>query len=363
MIKILFICSCLEPGEDGVGDYTRKLAGALINHGHEAVIAAINDRRMQDEVIWKGQQYDDNTCVEVLRLPSSLPWRLRLDEARKFTDEFNPEWISFQYVPFGFQIKGLPVNIGKKLKSISTHQRWHIMFHELSVNKDESFKFKAWAFLQVNIIKSLLRTLKPALVTTNTEIYRIRLQQMHCPATLLPLFSNITPLAGLRKPHPFNSGLGLGIRVFTGNRSDYIVSVLLFGDFSVKTWDLCSLLDKFSATYRNKRILISSIGRMASGAEYWKALGSKYPHIIFLTLGIQDADFISYWLSRYTDFGILATLPELAAKSGTFMAFKEHGIPVVCRQKSPALEPYRIELDKALNIIEDQKEFVMPAKF
>ena len=32
-MKIVFICGCLEPGKDGVGDYTRRLSAELIDHG------------------------------------------------------------------------------------------------------------------------------------------------------------------------------------------------------------------------------------------------------------------------------------------------------------------------------------------
>jgi hypothetical protein len=354
-VKIFFICSCLEPGKDGVGDYTRKLACALINRGYTTAIAAINDRRIQDETIWQGEQQDENTMVTVLRLSSSLPWSMRLAKAKAFAGEFNPGWISFQYVPFGFQIKGLPFNIGRKLKSISTYQPWHIMFHELSVNKDESLKFKAWAFLQINIIKSLLRTLKPALITTNTSIYQYRLKEMGYPAKLLSLFSHITPLAD-----PGRHLTYLIPEFLANNRDAYIVGTL-FGSFAFKSWNLRSLLDKFSQG--NKKAVIASIGRMAMGEAYWKALENEYPHIIFLTLGIQDTAFISYWLSEYTDFGILTVPPELAGKSSTFMAFKEHGIPVVCNEKTVMLESYKVPPDKVLTEVHAGRDFVVPAKY
>jgi hypothetical protein len=355
LIKILFICSCLEPGKDGVGDYTRKLAGALINRGHEAVIAAINDRLLQDETIWKGQQYDDNTYVEVLRLPSSLPWRLRLDEARKFADEFNPGWISFQYVPFGFQVKGLPFNIGRKLKSIGTNQCWHIMFHELSVDKTESLKFRVWALMQAHIIKTLVKTVKSALITTNTEVYRGRLEEMGFAAKRLPLFSNISHVRDNRVEIPGN----IVPSYLLNNRKDYVIGTL-FGNFAVKSWGLASLLDKLSTGSQNKKVIIAALGRMPSGKEYWKILPDQYPHIIFLALGVQDVAFISYWLSEYTDFGILTTPPELAGKSGSFMAFKEHGIPVVCKERGQGPEKYSFTLEQGLTEIKESEDFQIP---
>jgi len=38
-LNILFICSSLEPGKDGVGDYAHKLASALICHGSNNKLA------------------------------------------------------------------------------------------------------------------------------------------------------------------------------------------------------------------------------------------------------------------------------------------------------------------------------------
>ena len=97
--------------------------------------------------------------------------------------------------------------------------------------------------------------------------------------------------------------------------------------------------------------------------EYWEQLQQLYPGIMFLKLGMQDAGFISGWLNNYTDMGILTTLPELASKSGSFMAFKEHGIPVVCKQRTAALKNYNIPLDEALTEIVEDRDFILPARY
>ena len=115
-MKILFVCSSLEPQQDGVGDYTRKLAQALICKGNKVKIIALNDRRI-DGGAWLGKQTDNNIEIEVLRLPELLAWHVRLYMAKKFTGDFNPDWISLQFVPFGYQIKGLPFGSGKKIKT------------------------------------------------------------------------------------------------------------------------------------------------------------------------------------------------------------------------------------------------------
>lgn len=355
-MKILFICSSLEPEQDGVGDYTRKLAQALIFKGNEVKIIALNDRRMNGSA-WQGKQADNNIEIEVLRLPENSAWKSRINAAKKFADDFNPDWISLQFVPFGFQIKGLPFSLDKKLKCISKAQ-WHVMFHELSVNKNESFKFRVWAFLQVMIIKSLLRGLKPLLITTNTEIYQHSLKKLGYKTAVLPLFSNIQRTV-------LNNAAALTGKVpgyLLQNRTSYTIGTL-FGTFSFKSWDLHSLLNKLVQQYEHGKIIIASIGKMSSGKEFWDTLKTQYPGMIFLELGMQDISFISYWLSNYTDFGILTTLPELSGKSGSFMAFKEHGIPVLCNQPDGQLKSYNIQLDESLTIVPaDNKLFTIPKK-
>ena len=48
-MKIAFITSCLEPGKDGVGDYTRSLAAESSRNGHEVCLLALNDRHVDRE--------------------------------------------------------------------------------------------------------------------------------------------------------------------------------------------------------------------------------------------------------------------------------------------------------------------------
>jgi hypothetical protein len=356
--KILFICSSLEPGKDGVGDYTRKLACVMIRHGYDAAIIALNDRRMEGSNIGEGKQVDDNVQVPVLRLSESLSWKKRLAIARQFVHDFSAHWISLQYVPFGFHLKGLPFNLGRKLKQLRGNGNWHIMFHELSVNRDESIKFRVWSLLQVKIIHSLITKLQPAVIHTNTELYKYRIKEIGFESTVLPLFSNIS-----LKTTGANE-LADDIPIFlTQHRNDYIIGTL-FGSFDFKRWNMRSLLNKFNYSFiKKKRVLVVSIGRMPAGQDCWEQLQKDYPQVVFLDLGERSPEFISYWLSHYTDFGILTTLPELAGKSGSFMAFKEHGIPVICTTETGALKQFHLPLDTGLMVVREEENFALPPKY
>ena len=103
-MKILFICGSLEPGKDGVGDYTRRLAGELIKQNTVIEIISLNDKYIKQ--IWEGTQEDGVQRIPVLRLPASCPWDKRLQKAKERIDSFEPEWLSLQYVAFAFNNKG-----------------------------------------------------------------------------------------------------------------------------------------------------------------------------------------------------------------------------------------------------------------
>src|SRR3974390_3291412 len=99
-MKIAFLCSSLEPGRDGVGDYTRRLAGELIRQGHPCILTGLNDALISDAVT--GSQEVEQTQVPALRLPDSMPWLERARRAREWLCGFGPDWYSLQFVPFGF---------------------------------------------------------------------------------------------------------------------------------------------------------------------------------------------------------------------------------------------------------------------
>jgi hypothetical protein len=356
-LSIIFLCSSLEPGKDGVGDYTRKLACALNKSGHLAAVISINDRRLENGAVWEGVQTDEMGETKALRLSSMLPWDERMQRAKDWIEKFDPQWLSLQYVPFGFHLKGLPFKLGNKLKLLTGHRRWQLMFHELSVNRFESFKFRVWSYLQMKIIRSLLHALQPVVVHTNTELYQRRLQEMGYNAMVLPLFSNISWQTGVGA-----NGFEKIIPAFISrHREDYIIGTL-FGSFDFKQWDMRSLLDKFNYRYSKKRVVMVSLGRMSAGGECWEQLKYEYPLVTFLSLGEQPAAFISYWLMHYTTFGILTTMPELSGKSGSYMAFKEHGVPVVCREKTASLQSLYLPVEKDLVQVDAATAFQLPGR-
>src|SRR5690554_2861963 len=105
-MKLLFICGSLEPGRDGVGDYTMRLAVALIKKGNSVYVVALNDPHVNNIVY--GVQYKDGVEGSVLRIPLKFGDRVRYLKVFQLISDFRPDLISLQFVLYSFHRKGLP---------------------------------------------------------------------------------------------------------------------------------------------------------------------------------------------------------------------------------------------------------------
>ncbi len=315
-MKILFLCGGIEPGRDGVGDYTRKLAAEISKAGHSPVIVSINDKMIDDE--FQGNQEFDGATIPVVRLPQNWTQPTRLRKALTVIEGFNPDWISLQFVPFSFHKKGLPYQLGRSLASART-KYWHIMIHELWVGMDKTapLKFRALGFLQKRLIQSLIKTIAPQKVDTQSSLYLSLLRQDGIHAGYLPLFGNI--------PVQVNS-IPVGVSQATRPK---LFTFILFGGIhhgaSIK--QLAEELQNITAVDGSKAIL-KIIGRcgpeQATWEKEWLNAGLSLE-----VLGEQSPEYISRaFLSA--DFGITTTPWLLVEKSGSVAAMHEHGLPILC---------------------------------
>ena len=128
-MRIAFLTSCLEPGKDGVGDYTRDLAAACLAQGCTAQLIALNDRYVGAPL--EGVQAARRTEIETLRLPASAPWRDRVRAAAHFLQQSCTDWISLQFVCYGFHPKGITLALPRHLAPLIADRRLHVMLHEL----------------------------------------------------------------------------------------------------------------------------------------------------------------------------------------------------------------------------------------
>lgn len=316
-MTVVFICSSIEPGRDGVGDYTRRLAGELIRQGVPAGVIAIHDSYLQstEEI---GIQNDENTEINTLRISARLSWAKKMTIASNFIHTHDPDWLSLQYVPFGFQDKGLPFLLVNKLISLGKGRKWHVMFHELWVGMESSssFKYKIWGYLQKKSIEYLLRGLLPTVIHTQCSLYKQQLIRLGYSANYLPLFGNIPVID---KASFLKSATKLIFVVFGTVHPNVPVEL-----FTAK-------LSKFSKQNK-KEVFIIFIGRNGPELTNWiNALTNQA--IKFSLLGEKPANEISRILSK-ANYGITSNPIMLVEKSGTTIAMIEHGLPVISVSKA-----------------------------
>ncbi|MFD0750774.1 hypothetical protein ACFQZS_11530 [Mucilaginibacter calamicampi] len=328
-MNIILVCSSLEPGRDGVGDYSRLLAGALINQGHACALLALNDkfvRSIQHEV-----QLADDTKVAALRIPT---YKLKdnIRDVQSWIIDFNPDWLSLQYVIFGYHNKGLPFNLSKQLSAISQGRKWHIMFHELwlGIAVQESVKLKLWGRIQKYLIKTLIRHLNPRVINTQTPLYQILLQNLGYKATCLPLFSNIPKIESVRKVDNSDS-----------------IKLVVFG--TIHTGALIKELAADAAAYtlkHKKTVLLTFIGACGSQQEKWVSEWQNAGLSVDI-MGKQPAGIVSAVLQNST-IGILSTAVAVAEKSGSFAAMRAHRLPVL--NISKPWQPTGVAIDVPLGV-------------
>ncbi|MEO6228733.1 MAG: hypothetical protein ABJB11_15660 [Ferruginibacter sp.] len=195
------------------------------------------------------------------------------------------------------------------------------MLHELWVgmDKETSFKFVCWGWLQKQLIRSLLKKLNPTVIHTHTDLYVKMLQTISIKAFYLPLFGNIPVI-----PEKLKSDKREVTRNFEKE-----ISFVLFGGIhtGVALEGLLSELKLYSEESRQS-IILKLVGRnggeKARWKNEWEAAGMKVE-----MLGEQTEAIISEILSS-SSFGLSTTPASLIEKSGSVAAMKEHGLNVLC---------------------------------
>ena len=317
-MRIVFLCGCLEPGQDGVGDYTRRLAAELGRQGHQIQLIALHDRRIAQSALTDTQQ-EEEQMIPVYRLSNRLSWRERTAKARAYIDTVNPDWISLQYVPFSFHDKGLSVQLAGVVKQLSAGRPMHIMFHEvwLGLSKQSSRRHVVWGMLQRQLISALLRACNHPIVHTHTPLYQCHLNGLRVQSSLLPLFSNI-PVTS-HQQH----------QVTADQNSDQPIHFVFFGGIFPNA--PANLFAAEVAAYAKKRqqvIDLTLIGRSGSEQAVWISAWRAHG-LPVQVLGEQSPAQISAVLNR-SSVGLSTTPVALAGKSGAIAAMHAHGLPVLC---------------------------------
>jgi len=314
-MRIAFVCAGAKPGRDGVGDYSRLLAGELERRGNKTALLALNDRTLEG-----GSVFSETT----LRLPAAMSWNARLREAKDFLATFRPDVLSLQFVGYGFDPRGLPLGLASKLRTLAAGVPWHVMFHELWIEPEGTWTHRALSRLQQAHIVDLCRTLGPMTVHTSNPYYAARLESAGIPCRELPLFGNIPVV-----PHESPRDEDEWVFVFFGSLR--------------RGWEPEPLLTRINsarAAAGKKICRFVSIGRLGEhGESVWKKMkGGGYENLVFEKRGELDPPGISRSLQE-CDFGIAVSPLHLLGKSGAVAAMSEHGLPVIVNRMVPGSAP------------------------
>jgi hypothetical protein len=325
-MKITFICASLQTGSDGVGDYVRRLACEIIKRGDQVEAIAINDSylfEVKNEV-----QSIDGVELAVQRLPANLNTTERYDRLRKKIAVFNPDLVSLQYVGFGFNKYGLPINISLKLGKAIGARKLHIMFHELwcGMAANAGFKEKILGRLQKTFLKTLVFALKPETVFTSIKPYQHFLKQIGITAAVVPIFGNISVSESGSQSDWDDLATRADLLPLILNRKDW----LIFGFFGT-TYNcpgLDNLLKMGVSTAKslglqlgvlfighNRQLETVNMIRELPGIFYWET-GPLSPAMINRSM-------------QLVHIGVVTSPVDGIDKSGSAIAWMERGIPVM----------------------------------
>ena len=312
-MKILFICGCLEPGRDGVGDYVQQLAGELIRQGSECCAVSINDKYVT--ALSESSIKSDNRKLKLFRIPSFLPDAEKFKLLQEQVIHFDAHWVSVQYVPYSFNNYGLPFFLSKALITVLIDRKVHFMFHETWVGASKPAKWKLLftAFLQKRLIKEMVQSLKPLVVHVSFPENFNRLQKLRLPVKSLPLFSNIPVTSKL-----LNDEKGV-IRVGIFSQFEINKPIMLFLEQLNK-----QVLDEGSSL----EIFMMGVAQpLAAKFKIEMQEHTSLRNIKVVNAGYLDTVELSTALKNCT-IGLTSVPRHALGKSGSVAAFLSHGIAV-----------------------------------
>jgi len=252
-MRIIFICGSLEPGKDGVGDYSFQLAKELLNEGHQVSLIAFYDKHILKDI--EEQRQPDELKIAILRLSSSsLSDATRLTKSSAWINSFTPDWLSLQFVPYAFNKKGLPFKLPNQLNSFRGSFKWHIMFHESWIipGKDTSFVNRFISLAQKHIIKKIIKKLQPKVIQTTNDYYKEVLKKEGIQTSVLPLPSNI-PVSAKSIDKMKEDFASIGIEAET--KTEWLASIQRL------------MQVEFTEAHRNERQKILSVYNNIKNAE------------------------------------------------------------------------------------------------
>jgi len=300
----------LQPGRDGVGDYTRTLAAECARRGHDIRLLAVADTESAAETT--GGPVRRMTRAEILRDNGAA--------ARRWLDEFKPDWTSLQFVPYSFDPRGLfAASIPALVRIAGAAPRRQIFFHEIWIGANEGAPLKSRLFgaLQRRAVARLLHALAPRPVHTSTDYYRSALERIGVSTEIVPMFGSV-PWPG-SQPAPATIA-GVAAHALVGG---------MFGTLH-PDWQPGPFMHDFAALAGRlgRPAALVSVGGIGPGAALLAQLTEQWrDKIACVALGRRPEPELATIFARF-DFAVTTVPWNILGKSSSAAALREHGVQV-----------------------------------
>lgn len=322
-MNITIICGRLEPGSDGVGDYSRRLAQeATANLGHRVQLISLFDEQEQTER--PGPNY--------LIRRTKLNYQNQADIRKlvEMIESWNTDAVSLQFVPFAYHPKGLISKFIPFIQAVRENRRLQVMLHETWVRWERGarIRHRLLGQLQRYQILKALKIWQPEYIQTSNPYYLEQLRVAGVRGSLLPIFGNIE-IEESKNPSEFQDLLD---EPFRPNERR-----IIFPFNQDHMWQPIVLLNRIKNIIgaRDIPIRLIQIGRTHSEYGHWQVIEKFAQENGWLChrLGPRDSSLISLAFQS-CHIGISAGPIHLARKSGAVLSMLEHGIPVLCSHPS-----------------------------
>jgi len=312
-MRIACLTGSLEPGRDGVGDYTRTLATECTRLGHAVCLLSVGENHSPPD--------EDPSGLPTRRLAGGKWSADGGRPAREYLEAFTPDWTSLQFVPYSFNPRGF---FGAKIPALNaamqTAPRRHIFFHETWIGMEQGARLKARlsGWWQRQAVKRMLREMAPACVHTSVDYYRAALASVGQPAEVLSMFGSVP-----RPPRPCVP------EALPGVPRDALVGGM-FGTLH-PDWQPDAFLRDFVAlaAAAGRPPALVAAGSMGPGTPRFEKIKETWRgKLTAVALGRCTEERLAAVFARF-DFAVTSVPWNILGKSSSAAALREHGIRVV----------------------------------
>lgn len=318
--SVLFLAPGICPASGGVADYCRLLAGALADYGVECHLASWSES--------EGTVRAESVAGTLFLHEAGSSVASKAARLRGYLDEHDIDWVSVQFVNFGFGKRGLIPGLASALARTVQQRRVHLFLHELWVrdHRGTNWRHRLLGAWQKRQLLRLVKALQPEQVWTSIDFYVRQLARDGVHASAVPIFGNI-PVTTARADDWIMQRLG------GGSREDHWF-VGLFGTID-RGWPFDAVVPRMLSLSGEKKVVFVLFGKNGDVDRFVRYVRSL-PGAELISLGPLDEETVDRVINSM-DVALVTTPAGGVFKSSSAVAFLERGVPTVALWRD--LEP------------------------